>query len=119
MRAIYVATVACSLAATIALVGPVATHRLLFRQRRLRVLVSASHRLALAGLALLGLALVGVTVMVIDMVYGREAAVDSGAFALLGFLAVWLVLPLLLRTRRRRSPELAVHTSHRDDRAAS
>jgi hypothetical protein len=49
MRAIYVATVACSLAATIALVGPVAAHRLLFRQRRLKVLVSAAQRLALAA----------------------------------------------------------------------
>jgi hypothetical protein len=118
MRAIYVATVACSIAATIALVGPVAAHRLLFRQRRLKVLVSAAHRLALAGLALLGLALVGVTVVVIDMVYGREAAVSSGAFALLGFLAVWLVLPLLLRTRPRSGPELAPLTSRAVDRAA-
>jgi hypothetical protein len=63
--------------------------------------------------------LVGVSVVVIDMVYGREAAVDSGGFALLGFLAVWLVLPLLLRARLRSSPQLAVHTSHPVDRAVS
>jgi Family of unknown function (DUF6328) len=40
MRAVYVATVTCSIAATIALVSPVAMHRLLFRQRRLNQLVS-------------------------------------------------------------------------------
>ena len=100
MRAIYVATVACSLAATIALVAPVALHRLLFRQRRLKELVSASHRLAMAGLGLLGLALVGVTVVVIDMVYGRGAALGGGGIALLAFVAVWLALPLLLRASR-------------------
>jgi hypothetical protein len=106
MRAVYVATVACSLAATIALVAPVATHRLLFRQRRLNELVSASHRLAMAGLGLLGLALVGVTVVVIDMVYGRTAALSGGAVALLGFLAVWLAVPLLLRVSRRSGPQV-------------
>ena len=50
MRAVYVATVTCSIAATIALVSPVAMHRLLFRQRRLNQLVSGAHRLTIAGL---------------------------------------------------------------------
>ena len=40
MRAVYVATVTCSIAATIVLVSPVAMHRLLFRPRRLNQLVS-------------------------------------------------------------------------------
>ena len=106
MRAIYVATVACSLAATIALVAPVATHRLLFRQRRLNELVSASHRLAIAGLVLLGVALVGVAVVVIDMVYGRNAALGGGVIALLAFLTVWLAIPLLLRASRRSDAHL-------------
>ena len=101
MRAVYVATVACSIAATIALVAPVATHRLLFRQRRLRELVSASHRLAMAGLGLLGLALVGVTIVVIDMVYGRDAALGAGAIALLAFLTAWLAVPVLMRASER------------------
>jgi hypothetical protein len=99
MRAVYVATVACSIAATIALVGPVAMHRVLFRQRRLKVLVSAAHRFAVAGLGLLGLALVGVSVVVVEMVYGRGAALGAGGIALLGFLGLWLALPWYIRTR--------------------
>jgi hypothetical protein len=99
MRAIYVATVTCSLAATIALVAPVATHRILFRQRRLKALVSASHRLAMAGLLLLGVALVGVSIVVVYMVYGRGAAFTGGVIALLGFLAIWLVVPVLMRAQ--------------------
>jgi hypothetical protein len=105
MRAVYVTTVACSIAATIALVAPVAAHRLLFRQHRLKELVSASHRLAMAGLGLLGLALVGVTVVVIDMVYGRDAALCAGGIAFVAFLAAWLVLPVVLRQSSRSDTE--------------
>ncbi|HET7667265.1 MAG TPA: DUF6328 family protein [Mycobacterium sp.] len=108
MRAMYVATVAFSIAATIALVAPVAAHRLLFRQRRLKVLVSAAHRMAMAGLALLGIALAGVTVVVVDMVYGRGAAFIGGAIALLGFVSLWVVLPLILRTKDRDDGRPAV-----------
>jgi hypothetical protein len=97
MRAVYAATVACSVAATLALVAPVAMHRVLFRQHRLKTLVSAAHRLAYAGLALLGLALVGVTVVVYDVVYGRSAAVVAGAVALGAFAFLWVTLPLLMR----------------------
>ena len=60
-------------------------HRLLFRQHRLRILVSATHRLAYAGLVLLGVALVGVTVVVFDVVYGRTAAMLAGCVALVSF----------------------------------
>ena len=97
MRAVYVATVSCSVAATLALVAPVAMHRLLFRQHRLRILVSATHRLAYAGLVLLGVALVGVTVVVFDVVYGRTAAMLAGCVALVSFAILWMVLPLCMR----------------------
>src|SRR5882757_7666330 len=97
MRGVYAATVACSVAATLALVAPVAMHRVLFRQHRLKTLVSAAHRLAYAGLVLLGLALVGVTLVVFDVVYGRGAAAVAGAVALGGFAALWVTLPLLMR----------------------
>ena len=58
-RAMNVATVSCSVAATLRLVAPVAKHRLKFRHHRLGIAVSAAHRLAYAGLVLLGVALLG------------------------------------------------------------
>jgi hypothetical protein len=97
MRGVYAATVACSVAATLALVAPVAMHRVLFRLRRLKTLVSAAHRLAYAGLMLLGLALVGVTFVVFDVVYGRSTAAVAGAVALGAFVILWVTLPLLMR----------------------
>jgi hypothetical protein len=95
MCGLYDATVACSVAATLALVAPVAMPRVLFRQHRLNTLVSAAHRLAYAGLVLLGLALVGVTLVVFDVVSGRSAA--AGALALVAFAVLWVTLPLLMR----------------------
>ena len=97
MRGVYAATVACSVAATLALVAPVAIHRVLFRHHRLKTLVSAAHRLAYAGLMLLGLALVGVTLVIFDVVYGRSAATVAGAVALGTFAILWVTLPLLMR----------------------
>jgi hypothetical protein len=81
----------------LALVAPVAMHRLLFRQHRLKSLVSAAHRLAYVGLVLLGLALVGVTLVVFDMLYGRRVATVAGVLAMGAFVGLWVVLPLLMR----------------------
>ncbi|MCW2660676.1 MAG: hypothetical protein JWP83_1828 [Mycobacterium sp.] len=99
MRIVYMATVACSVGATVLLVAPVGIHRLLFRRHRLQVLVSAAHRCACAGLVLLGTALTGVTSIVFDSVGGRTAGLIAGACAVGSFAFFWWVLPMLLRTR--------------------
>ncbi len=101
MRNVYLATVGLSVGATVLLIAPVSIHRLLFRRHRLRVLVSAAHRCAYAGLALLGMALTGVTIIVFAAVSDRNAAFVAGACALAMFTFFWWVLPLILRTRGR------------------
>jgi hypothetical protein len=99
MRVVYLATVGCSVSATVLLIAPVATHRLLFRRHRLQVLVSAAHRCAYAGLVLLGAALTGMTVIVFAAVAGHTAGVVAGVSAVALFSVFWLVMPLLLRDR--------------------
>lgn len=99
MRAVFLATVGCSMAATVFLIAPVGLHRLLFRRHRLSVLVSAAHRCAYTGLLLLGLALTGVTVIIFNAVAGSTAGVIAGACASALFAVSWLLVPLLLRTR--------------------
>jgi len=106
MRGVYLATVGCSVAATLLLIAPVGMHRLLFRRHRLAVLVSAAHRCAYAGLLLLGLALTGVTVIIFDAVAGTVAGIIAGALALAMFAVFWLVVPVLLRTRDVELPDL-------------
>jgi hypothetical protein len=98
MRVVYLATVGCSVGATVLLIAPVGIHRLLFRRHRLQVLVSAAHRCAYAGLALLGAALTGVTIIIFAAVVGHNAGYIAGASALALFAFFWWALPLLLRT---------------------
>ena len=94
MQTVYLATVGCAIASTLCLVAPVAMHRVLFRQRRVKSLVSASHRLTMIGLALLGWALIGVTVVTFAMVIGVSGAWIAGGCALTAITALWVVLPL-------------------------
>jgi Family of unknown function (DUF6328) len=49
MRIAYLVTVGCSVGATVLLMAPVGSQRLLFRRHRLQVLVSAAHRCASPG----------------------------------------------------------------------
>jgi O-antigen/teichoic acid export membrane protein len=100
LRMAYLATVGCSVAATVLLIAPVAMHRMLFRRHLLQVLVSAAHRCAFAGLTMLGFALSGVTIIVFAAVAGWHAGVVAGAVALAVFTLFWLVLPLKLRGER-------------------
>ncbi|MFD6272322.1 DUF6328 family protein [Nocardia asteroides] len=101
MRVVYLGTVVASVAATVLLVAPVATHRLLFRRHQLADLVTATHHYALIGIILLGVALTGVTVLIFDTVSGLPSAVVAGALFALLFSSVWVIGPL---RRRRRAP---------------
>ena len=97
LQTAYLATVACSLAATVLLVAPVGVHRLLFRRHRLKTVVSVAHRCAYAGLLLLGLALTGVAVVVFGTVLGGTAAIIAGVLTAVAIAGAWVVYPLRLR----------------------
>ncbi|MBY0441475.1 MAG: hypothetical protein K2Q25_04965 [Mycobacteriaceae bacterium] len=94
MRALYLVTVASSVASTMLLVAPVGMHRLLFHRHKLEVLVSTAHRFAFIGLLLLGLALVGATALIFDTVAGHGAGIAAGVCALIALTGLWIVLPL-------------------------
>ena len=96
-RDLYLLTVAFSVLATGLVIAPVGVHRILFRQRARRQLVSAAHRFALAGLIALSLAVVGVSALIFDVVRGTSAGWMAAVVvsALLGGL--WFAVPLALR----------------------
>jgi hypothetical protein len=104
VKAVYLATVVCSIGATLLLIAPVAMHRVLFRQRRLRTLVSTTHRCAIAGVMLLGLALVGVAIVIFDAVSGRSAGWIAGTFAASAMVFLWIALPIFLRVTDDGTP---------------
>jgi len=96
-RTVDLVTVACSIGATVLLVAPVSTHRLLFRRHRLNTLVSAAHSYAMVGLLLLGGALAGVAVVIFDTVIGRTGAWVAGGCTLVAVAAFWYATPLVGR----------------------
>ena len=97
MRTVYLATVACSIGATVLLVAPVSMHRMLFRQHRLNTIVTAAHNYAIVGLLLLAVALGGVAVVIFDTVTGRAEAWVAGGCTLLALAAFWYAMPLVGR----------------------
>jgi Family of unknown function (DUF6328) len=97
MRMIYLATVGCSIGATVLLEAPVAMHRLLFRRHRIQFVVDTAHRFAYAGLLLMGLSLTGVAVVIFGTVAGPAAGVIAGACAMTAELGCWVLLPLRFR----------------------
>jgi uncharacterized protein DUF6328 len=100
MRIVYLATVGCSLGATVLLVAPVSMHRVLFRRHRLETLVAVSHRYAEVGIMLLGTALSGVAVVIFDSVVGRTGAWIAGGCTLVALIVFWYALPLRDRDLR-------------------
>jgi heme/copper-type cytochrome/quinol oxidase subunit 1 len=94
MRAVYLATVSCSIGATVLLVAPVSMHRLLFRRHRMKTLVATTHCYAIIGVVLLGTALSGVAIVIFDSVVGRVGAWVAGGTTLLALAVFWYFKPL-------------------------
>ncbi|PRC54364.1 hypothetical protein C6A85_49135, partial [Mycobacterium sp. ITM-2017-0098] len=72
-----------------------------------------AHLCAYAGLLLLGAAMTGMTVIIFDAVVGLTPALIAGVGVLVLFIAFWLVLPLVMRTRTGQSPARAGETPSR------
>jgi hypothetical protein len=98
-RVTYVVTLLAAAAATALLVGPVAFHRIVFRHNQKDDLVQVSHRMALGGLACLSVALVGVVLFILEEVLGETPALWFSAGVAAVFVVLWLVIPLVSRTR--------------------
>ena len=98
----YLCTLVASVIATGLLIAPVSVHRLLFREHARKVMVTAAHRLALAGITFLGLAVVGVVLLIFEVVQNRTTGVVAAGLAAVLLLTLWTGLPLALRLRQQR-----------------
>jgi Family of unknown function (DUF6328) len=96
-RATYVTTLLLSVLAAILLVAPAALHRSLFQQNVKPVIVQVSSRLATAGMAVLMFAFTGSVLLVVDVTLNRGAGIGTAAGTLLACVALWGVLPRLVR----------------------
>jgi hypothetical protein len=93
LRVVFLIALSLAVLSTVIVVAPVASHRILFRRRAKRELVSSADRLTKAGLTTLALTIVAVVVLVFGFVVGTVAALVAGAIALAFFVVQWVVVP--------------------------
>lgn len=100
-RAIYLCLVVLSALSSIVALAPVALHRVLFQQRAKAAVVKYGHVALITALLTVSLLVVGVVGFVFDVVLGGAAVwwVLSALAALI--IALWLVVPAVIRVRHR------------------
>lgn len=93
-KVIYLAATVCSVVASGLLIAPVSAHRLLFAKHEKGVLVAQADTLAKCGLVMLAITVALVLMLVFAIVVGPLASIIIGVLSVLGFLALWVALPL-------------------------
>jgi hypothetical protein len=96
-RDLYLASLVLAAVATALLVGPVAYHRLVFRQGQKERLVRAASMMAIGGLAAVALAVSAAVLLVTSYVGGGLAAGLITAFVVCLFGLLWFAFPLARR----------------------
>lgn len=99
-RQLYTATLVLAAVATALLLGPVAYHRLVFRQRQKERLVRIANVMAICGLAAVGLAISVAVLLVTGYVDHGLPSVLITAFTVCLFAGLWFALPLARREKR-------------------
>ena len=96
-RELYLGTLVLAAVATALLLGPVAYHRLVFRQGQKERLVRAANVMAVAGLAAVGLAVSAGVLLVTGYVTSAVPAALITAFVTCMFGLLWFAFPLARR----------------------
>lgn len=99
-RQLYIATLILAAMATALLLGPVAYHRLVFRQRQKERLVRTANIMAILGLAAVGLAISVAVLLVTGYVDHGVPSVLITVFIVCMFVGLWFALPLARRDKR-------------------
>jgi hypothetical protein len=98
-RGLYVASLLLAAISTALLLGPVAYHRLVFRQHRKELLVKDANVMAVLGLGAVGLAISSAVLLVLSYVTKGLPAVIITVFIVCLFAGLWFALPLARRAR--------------------
>jgi Family of unknown function (DUF6328) len=96
-RTAYLLVLSGAVTATAAILSPIAYHRILFRRGRRPWLVATANRVARAGLTLVALTTCGVVFLTFDLTVGRTGGVVASLVAFIGYLMLWIVIPLRAR----------------------
>ena len=96
-RHLYVAVLVLTALATAQLSGPVAFHRMVFRQHKKARLLKVANLLALTGLATVGISITGAVLLVTSFVLRGVAVPVLVTIVAAAFVVMWLVIPLFAR----------------------
>jgi len=93
-KAAYLVVLSIAVCATAAVLAPIAYHRILFRRGVRPWLVETANTIARAGLVLAALSMCGVVFLAFDLAAGTAAGVVASLLAVIGYVVLWLVVPL-------------------------
>jgi hypothetical protein len=96
---VYLVLVSLAALATVSGLAPVSSHRILFGRLMKERVVGYGDVLLRVTLAMSSLLLTGVAFFLFDVVVGRGAAVVAGGVVLVVVVCLWLVAPVILRSR--------------------
>ncbi|MBV9450366.1 MAG: hypothetical protein JO345_31205 [Streptosporangiaceae bacterium] len=100
-RGLYLTSLVLSAIATVLLLGPVAYHRMVFRQGMKEHLVRFANLMAILGLSAVGAAVLVALLLVIGYVAGAVAAGLITALMACVLVGLWFALPLGRRREGR------------------
>jgi hypothetical protein len=101
-RGLYIGALVISAVATGLLLGPVAYHRLVFRQRQKEHLIKAANVMAICGLTAVALAISSTVLLVVSYVEKGLPVLLIGVGMFVYFFGLWFALPLVRRERAER-----------------
>jgi hypothetical protein len=101
-RRLYLATLLCTLLASILLIAPTIIHRLEFRQGEKAYVVQTANRLAIAGLSVFAVAMTSAVLLITHYLFGPATAIITTAIVAVAFALIWFAVPVRRRRLRRR-----------------
>ena len=100
-RDLYLTSVVLSAVAATLLLGPVAYHRVVFRQGMKGGLVRFANVMAIVGLAAVGAAILAAVALVTDYVAGTLPATVITALVAVLLVTLWFAIPIARRRTRQ------------------
>jgi hypothetical protein len=97
-RTLFYATLLATAAATICLIAPSATHRLLFHKNDRAYIIETANKYLIAGLGFLGIAIVLAIALITDYLYDHWIVWVAPAVVALFLAGFWFARPLLRKT---------------------
>jgi hypothetical protein len=89
-RNVYYVSLVATAAAAVCMIGPVARHRLRFRELDKKWIVETSHKYAIAGLAFLAIGIAGALLLVSHVVFNRSTTAIISTVVIAGMILwVW------------------------------